>query len=197
MSGNTGNTRRQGPKRSEASRAAILQATRDELAEAGWRKFSVDNVARRAQASKQTIYRWWPSIGTMCVEAGLALIPAATSPVRDPLERVTALVQPLEAACRAGTGHAVLHAALMAASDDEEARNAFKTWMTDQVRQPLRLLLAEFAAKQVVRRDWVIDDAVEALFGGFWHRLLVMRAPISEGYARTQAERLLDSLAPR
>ena len=67
--------RRQGPRRSEASRAAILEATREELARSGWRKFSVDSVAKRARASKQTIYRWWPATGTMCVEAAIALLP--------------------------------------------------------------------------------------------------------------------------
>ena len=66
-------TSRKGPSRSEESRSAILEATRAELAESGWRTFSVDAVAKRASASKQTIYRWWPSIGAMCVDAALAL----------------------------------------------------------------------------------------------------------------------------
>ena len=56
-------TSRKGPTRSEESKAAILEATRVEMAEMGWRGFSVDSVAKRASASKQTIYRWWPSIG--------------------------------------------------------------------------------------------------------------------------------------
>ncbi|MDP3459200.1 MAG: helix-turn-helix domain-containing protein, partial [Hyphomonas sp.] len=52
---------RKGPTRSEASKSAILEAAREEMAENGWRGFSVDSVAKRASASKQTIYRWWPS----------------------------------------------------------------------------------------------------------------------------------------
>ena len=66
--------RRQGPRRSEASRAAILDATREALAASGWRKFSVDSVARRAHASKQTIYRWWPASGNMCLEAATTML---------------------------------------------------------------------------------------------------------------------------
>ncbi|MEL6662288.1 MAG: helix-turn-helix domain-containing protein, partial [Pseudomonadota bacterium] len=88
--------RKQGPKRSEESRTAILSATRDELAEAGWRKFSVDSVAKRARASKQTIYRWWPSVGAMCVDAGLELLPAQGRLGRDPAERLTDIFKPLE-----------------------------------------------------------------------------------------------------
>ena len=101
---------RKGPTRSEVSKAAILEAARDEMAENGWRSFSVDSVAKRASASKQTIYRWWPSIGAMCVDAALALIPDAPEGGRDPQERITALIIPLEAAARTGHGHAVAHA---------------------------------------------------------------------------------------
>ncbi|MEN8877038.1 MAG: TetR/AcrR family transcriptional regulator, partial [Hyphomonas sp.] len=53
----TSKSSRKGPTRSEASKAAILDATRIEMAENGWRGFSVDGVAKRASASKQTIYK--------------------------------------------------------------------------------------------------------------------------------------------
>mgnify|MGYP003679860830 CR=1 FL=1 len=112
---------RKGPTRSEESKAAILEATRIEMAETGWRAFSVDSVAKRASASKQTIYRWWPSIGAMCVDAALALIPDSPDGGRDPQERITALIVPLEATARTGQGHAVLRVALLAASDDKDA----------------------------------------------------------------------------
>ncbi len=91
----TGNSRK-GPTRSEVSKSAILDAARIEMAENGWRGFAVDSVAKRASASKQTIYRWWPSIGAMCVDAALALIPDAPEGGRDPQERITALIIPLE-----------------------------------------------------------------------------------------------------
>ncbi len=184
-------TRRQGPRRSEASRAAILVATREELAENGWRKFSVDNVARRARASKQTIYRWWPSIGAMCLEAGLALLPPTPMRGRDPRERIAALLKPVEAATRIGTGHAVLRAAMIAATDDAGAAEAWRGWINSTLRGPLRIILAELAAKRVIRKDWDIDAAVETVLGPLWHRLVIMRAPVPEGFADDVAARLL------
>jgi len=190
-------TRRQGPKRSEASRAAILVATREELAENGWRKFSVDNVARRARASKQTIYRWWPSIGAMCLEAGLALLPPLQSRGRDPQERIADLLRPVEAAARIGTGHAVLRAAVIAASDDPGAGEAWRGWINSSLRSPLRIIMAELAAKRVIRQDWDIDSAVEALVGPLWHRMVIMRAPIPEGFAMDTAARVLAAATAR
>lgn len=45
--------------RIERSRAAILEATLDELAESGYGALTIESVARRAGASKATVYRHW------------------------------------------------------------------------------------------------------------------------------------------
>ncbi len=186
--------RRQGPKRSEASQAAILDAVRDELSERGWREFSVDNVARRAQASKQTIYRWWPSIGTLCLDAALSLIPAIPEGARDAEQRIAAILAPLEATARTGNGNYVLRSAMLAAIDDDDAGEKWRAWVKTQMRTPLRMVLAELAAKQVIRRDWDIDAAMASLCGPFWHRLLIMRAPVPEGFSLMQADNLMREL---
>ena len=182
---------RKGPTRSEASKAAILEATRVEMAENGWRAFSVDSVAKRASTSKQTIYRWWPSIGAMCVDAALALIPDSPDGGRDPQERVTALIVPLEATARTGQGHAVLRVALLAAADDKDAGEVWRAWISRDIRQPLRMLLAELAGKRVIRRDFDLDEVVEPLLGPLWHRLMIMRAPVREGFCAEQAGNFL------
>ena len=45
--------------RIERSRAVILEATLDELADVGYGAFTVEGVARRAGVSKATVYRHW------------------------------------------------------------------------------------------------------------------------------------------
>jgi AcrR family transcriptional regulator len=173
------------------SKAAILEAAREEMAENGWRGFSVDSVAKRASASKQTIYRWWPSIGAMCVDAALALIPDAPEGGRDPQERITALIIPLEAAARTGHGHAVLRVALLAAADDKDAGEVWRAWVGRDIRQPLRMVLAELAAKRVIRRDFELDDVLEQLLGPIFHRLTISRAPVKEGFCSEQVAAFL------
>lgn len=195
MGNQDNSSRKQGPKRSETSKAAILDATREEMIENGWRGFSVDGVARRAKASKQTIYRWWPSIGTMCLDAALALVPEAPTGVRDPVERIAALILPIEAAARIGNGHYVLRAGLLAAADDDSAGEKWRAWQNTEIRTPLRMVLAELAAKQVIRRDVDVDDAMESLMGPMLHRLVLRRAPFQEGYSVAQANRLLAAFA--
>lgn len=184
-------TSRKGPTRSEASKAAILEATREEMAENGWRTFSVDAVAKRASASKQTIYKWWPSIGAMCVDAALALIPDSPDGGRDPQERITALIVPLEAAARTGAGHAVLRVALAAAADDKDAGELWRAWVNRDIRMPMRMLLAELAGKRVIRRDFDLDEVIEELLGPLYHRIMIQRAPVREGFCSTQARNML------
>ena len=194
-SDNISTKRRQGPKRSEASRQAIIDAARQELVEAGWRKFSVDNVARRAKASKQTIYRWWGSASTLCVECGVTLIPDVDQTARDPEERIAVLLQPLEVASRLEFGKEILRGALLAAGDDDAAGELWRSWLNEHVRSPLRMILAEFGAKKVISRDLDVDAAMEFLLGPFWYKLLVTYSMIPEGFSAAQARRLLKAWA--
>ena len=187
--------RRQGPKRSEASKQAILAATREELKEHGWRSFSADRLAKRAQASKQTIYRWWPSIATIAIEAALQEI--ETKPTgNEPLElEIAALVKPITDLIRRGGGAQLLRSAVLAAADDKDASERFREWQADNLRRPLRNLLSQAAAKGQIRHDWDIDLCLDLMVGPIWHRLIALRAPIPEDQAEKTAQFLVQSLA--
>ncbi len=196
--GEEGDRRRVGPRRSEASTQAVLEAAYRELADHGWRGFSVDRVARTAKASKQTVYRWWKSAAALSVDAVLGrLAPvrqvASTADVR---ERIGALIEPLLVAVRTGDGAHAWRGALLAAADDQDAGETFRAWFSENVKVPLRHILAEQAIKGVVRRDWDIDLATELLFGPVWHRLIAMRGPVPESYSRRLVESVLKAIAP-
>src|SRR5690348_11960575 len=60
-------------RRNEASRKAILTAAFDLVGEVGFAKLSIEAIAARAGVGKQTIYRWWPSKGTVLFDAFLML----------------------------------------------------------------------------------------------------------------------------
>ena len=179
----------------EDARIRILSATRDELAESGWRKFSVDKVSRNAKASKQTIYRTWPAISNMCVEAALELIPPLHQQGRDPVERISELILPLETAIRSGSGHSIIRAALIAASDDAAAGETLRHWLKTHIRGPLRMIMAELATRKVVRRDIDLDTAMELLTGPIWAKILIMRGPLPDNFSRQQAELILREYA--
>ncbi|HIK65729.1 MAG TPA: TetR family transcriptional regulator, partial [Henriciella marina] len=124
------------------------------------------------------------------------LPPVSQAVETDPVERIAALILPIETVTRAGNGHAVLRGALIAAADEKAAGESWRNWMKANIRAPLRLILAEVAAKQLIRRDYDIDEAVNLLISPAWHNLIVMRAPLKEGFSRDQAGHLIQLLKP-
>lgn len=58
-----------GRPRSEASRTAILDATRRLMTHTGVRDLSIEAIAKRAGVGKTTIYRWWPNKVAVVIEA--------------------------------------------------------------------------------------------------------------------------------
>src|SRR5271170_430231 len=78
-----------GRPRSEASRAALLDAAYWQVVERGYPAVSADAIAAAAGAGKQTLYRSWPSKSRLVLEAFAAK-------ARERIDR------PRDAAMRAG-----------------------------------------------------------------------------------------------
>src|SRR5277367_1478962 len=60
-----------GRPRSEASRASIIAASNRLLRSVGLQRMTVEAVAELSGVGKATIYRWWPSKGTLALDAYL------------------------------------------------------------------------------------------------------------------------------
>ncbi len=186
----TTTARRAGPKRSEASRLAVQTAALEELASNGWRNFSVDRVAKNAKASKQTIYRWWPTPACLVVQSALENTPKSTDPNTTLKERLSALMSPLINDIRLGDGAHKWRGVILAAADSDEANEIFRNWIAETYRKPVRFVLAEHTNKNLIRRDWDIDFVIESLLGPVWQRVVAMRAPLPENYV----DRLVDAV---
>jgi AcrR family transcriptional regulator len=65
--------RRPGRRRDDTRDDAILQATRELLAERGYDAMTMDAVAERAGAGKSTVYRRWPSKVQLTVDSLLCV----------------------------------------------------------------------------------------------------------------------------
>ncbi len=66
-------------RRGQALNAAIFQATLDELAAGGYATLTMERIAERAQASKASLYRRWPTRMELVMEAVHHIVPDPSS----------------------------------------------------------------------------------------------------------------------
>ena len=84
---------RSGRPRDASVDVRVLRETFGLLAEKGFRGLRIDEVARRAGVPKSTIYRRWPSLVDLAVDAvDAALGPREREPSQDPLADLSALI---------------------------------------------------------------------------------------------------------
>src|SRR3954453_1743604 len=60
---------RAGRRRSEDSRQAILTAAVELVEKVGYAGLTIEGIAARSGAGKQTVYRWWPSKADVLLDA--------------------------------------------------------------------------------------------------------------------------------
>ena len=117
-------------RRGEALRDAVFAATLAEVAENGLRGASMDRIARRAGTGKASLYRRWPNVRALALDAFLSTIeqsvpltPADSGSLRDDLLTgmgafITALDGPLGLVIRELISEAVHDRTLVAAFQD-------------------------------------------------------------------------------
>ncbi|MFC1440109.1 TetR/AcrR family transcriptional regulator [Streptacidiphilus sp. N1-10] len=172
-----------GRKRSEASRLAILSATRELIGELGYERLSIGGIASRAGVGKDTIYRWWPSKGMVVADAVLEeaqpfyLAPPARggSVDQDVRAWVHALARDFVDPVRAGR----IRAVTSAASEDPATAERLYERFTQVQRTGLidRLRLAAEAGE--VRPDADFGAVVDAILGSLMYWVTARRADLS------------------
>lgn len=171
---------RPGRYRSEEARVAILEATRDELADRGYDKLSIDRVAAAAGTGKQTIYRWYPSKSVLvaeCILRGYIFRPDLDAPdegdVRDDIANwayaFVELTKHTESA-------ALIRAATAASAEDGEVAVRMHESMTLQTVLTNRIRKGEIAGQ--LKAGTPAEVVAETLVGALLYRLLT-RQPLT------------------
>lgn len=189
--------RRRGRPRSEAARAAILQAARELLAEQGPARLTVEAAAARAGVGKPTIYRHWANAQELAMAALMETAPAP--PAGAPPAGLAAL-----GALLAGTAERLASregrqaAQMLAAADPgSEIFRAFRNRALLDGRRRARAHLLEAMAAGEARADLDADLALDLLFGALWLRVLLGQAPPGPDFAAAALRLALEGAAPR
>jgi AcrR family transcriptional regulator len=185
-------------RRSERSRTAILDATRELVAKLGYDAMSIEAIAATAGVGKQTIYRWWPSKAAVVLDMWAPDVheqigfPDTGDLARDLKTQIKAVID-LGADPFFGPSFRALVA-------DSQHDPALATQLVDRIFGP-RIV----ACKQRLRRgqeagqlapDVDLDLAVDLLYGGFYHRYLLRVAPLSHAYAESIVDAALAGIGP-
>jgi AcrR family transcriptional regulator len=187
-----------GRPRSEESERAILNATRALLHEGGFGELTIEEVARRAGVGKSTIYRRWPTKGTLVFESFMIqflgeLPPPDTGNLRGDLLAV--LRAWIHAVKGTDTGHTLV-GLIAEVQRDSELAQVWAERFVAPVRAQHRLLFERGIERGEIAPTVDVDVAMDLLFGPGYHRLLQAHLELDDRFAESVVGIILDGLPP-
>ena len=163
-----------GAFRSPEAHSSILAAASEILHESGYAGFSIDAVARRARASKPTIYRWWKGKAALILEIyekerEIAL----TVPEYGSLEReLTIRMQNLWRLWqKTPLGHA-LRSIIAEAQADSSALQQLREDFLPKRRAWTNTLFNRAIKRGEISEHADIESAITLIYGFNWYHLL-------------------------
>ncbi|MEO0984848.1 MAG: TetR/AcrR family transcriptional regulator [Cyanobacteria bacterium J06639_14] len=191
----TSESKRIGRPRSEASKAAILDAAWRLLKTTPLKKLSIEAIARESGVGKTTIYRWWPSKVAVVMDAFVENVLTVT-PFPENVSATAAITQQMASLIQAFSGeYGQIVAQIIAEGQaDPEALASYR----DRLIYPRRT-----AAKTVIQQgiengefDPNIDPelAIDILYGPIYFRLLVGHLPLDPQFAEGLPRQALKAL---
>jgi AcrR family transcriptional regulator len=177
--------------RGDGARQRMLTAALGVLDESGLAGFTMEAVARRAGASKATLYRRWPTTGALLVDAMDATFrpfptPDTGSVVSDVAEILNAFVTTLER-----TPFPRLLAAFIDAAERDPALSKLHTDLTNRRREPMLVVLARGRDRGELGPDTDPELTTDLLTSPFFYRHFVAHRPIPRGMVADVIERVL------
>ena len=195
----TGSPRR-GRPRSDAARQAILETTRDQLAEQGYERLSIQRVADAAGVGKQTVYRWWPTKRELVAECVLEgyVLPSGHAPADTGDLRTDARTWFREVADHYGRPPqtSLLRALTSAAAESEEVSSKLLARFVAPFRSALVARLSDAQRAGHVRADAPLALIAEALIGALVFRVLA-REPVDADAMGRLADTLFAGIEQR
>lgn len=188
--------RRPGRPRSAQVRTAILTATIDELADHGYAALTIEGIAARAGAGKQTIYRWWPSKADVVLDALLEMA-ADLVAVPDTGSLPGDLSAFLAATFRQRGQRPVLIGLMAQAVFDPVFGREFRDRFLFSRRDVLRGILTRAIERGELDPDEDIELVLDIVFGVLWYRLLLDHTTMTELAGEQFAAFLLRALHAR
>jgi AcrR family transcriptional regulator len=185
-----------GRPRSEASRGAIIAAANELLRTVGLHRMSIEAVAEASGVGKTTIYRWWPSKGTLALDAYLedmrakVVVPDTGDGGEDLRRHARAVIE-----FYAGKEGGIFAQFMAEAQSDPGLAEAFRERFLSQRRAAVQTIWKRGVARGDFRDDVDSDVAMDMIFAPIVYRLLAGHAPLARSLAENLVNAALGGLA--
>ncbi|NDV21315.1 TetR/AcrR family transcriptional regulator [Desulfovibrio sp. JC022] len=173
-----------GRPRSEKAKQAVLSATYELLNEDSDKKLTIEAIAKKAGVGKPTIYRWWPSLADIVLEAVLTQADSKI-PVPHYESLQTTLGQFLRRSMKSineGDGENLRYLMALAQNDDS-FRTRFKDNFVSKRQETLKSILQQAVDSNEISPTQDLDILVDVVFGAMWYRLLIGHGKMDESFA--------------
>jgi len=180
--------------RSARSDKAILDATRELLAEGGVRELTVERVAARSGVAKTTIYRRWRGKDELALAVLIDMVEnvVATPGLGDTRKELIAFVNAAVKILGSTLMGRVMQGLVSDLATDPELAKAFRERIVAMRLGEVRRLIGLGIERGDLRPDADPELAHELLFGPVYYRLLLSGAPLDKGLG----ERIVDAVLP-
>ena len=180
--------------RGDGARQRMLSAALEVLDEAGLAGFTMEAVARRAGASKATLYRRWPTTGALLIDAMDATFQPFPAPDTGRVDSdvaaiLTAFVRMLE-----HTPFPRLLAAFIDAAERDPALARLHTDLTNRRREPMLAVLERARDRGELGPDTDPELTTDLLTSPLFYRHFVAHRPIPRTMVADVIERVLNPL---
>jgi AcrR family transcriptional regulator len=155
----------------------------------------MEAVAARAGVAKTTIYRWWPSKGSLAMAGFLAetapkiAYPNSGSALVDLISQLRRV-----AAVYGGKTGRVLAAILAEGQRDPNTMAAFIEGYARPRREEAKAILSAGVERGELRAEIDLEATLDALYGPIYYRLLVPLAPLDPKWAEAMARHVFFGL---
>jgi AcrR family transcriptional regulator len=183
-----------GRRSSSRTRQAILDATRELLADGGVHGLTVEGVAARAGVAKTTVYRRWRSKDELALAVLIDMVEqvASVPDLGDTRAELIAFVDRAVKILRATLMGRVMQGLVSDLASNAELARAFREQVVAVRVAETRRLVERGIERGDLRPDADYELANELLFGPVYYRLLLSGAPLEDELA----PRLVDAVWP-
>ncbi|MFC0548631.1 TetR-like C-terminal domain-containing protein [Kutzneria chonburiensis] len=177
-------------------RGQVLAAAGELLLAEGMGGFTIEKVAAKAGASRMTIYKWWPSKGSLALDGYATVVshslefPDTGDVERDIVAQLLAFVHVVRDS-RAGR---VIGELIGAAQTDTDLGVSFRERYSRPRRELAERTLRRGVERGELRSDFDPQVVVDQLWGAVYHRLLIPDEPLTDEFARALVANILPGL---